>query len=210
MPLQPRSRSKAIDVYTPEYIKCPVEKGIFNNQTPASSAAGRTNTSVTLNPPSIPSASSSRTPSVMISFRGFNPSRRNTFETPMEEESVTVLEWIGFEPSTAVKIFLRYRDRADPEQNSRCLMDYVASHISDLWTQPYEDMEPKEAMARIGLCEQIQEAIVNPEFSNISWTASLYYWIKHTIETNYSTLLLRQKMLKDHAARLVARKREQA
>ncbi|KAL1855581.1 hypothetical protein Plec18167_004082 [Paecilomyces lecythidis] len=195
MALQPRSAFKATDLSTPEDIKRLERTGIFRNRKRAASTAGRPRMSLALNQPPIPSASSSSTPSVTFSFRGFYPNRSYISDIPTEQESVAALEWIGFEPSTAVKIFQRYKDRADPEQGPSCLMDYVSSHISDLWTQPYEDMEPKEAMARIGLCEQIQEAIADPQFSHMFRTASLYYWVKNTVEMNYATLLSRQRLL---------------
>ncbi|GFF65548.1 hypothetical protein IFM47457_01076 [Aspergillus lentulus] len=122
---------------------------------------------------------------------------------PIEEESAAVLEYLGFEPSTASQIFQRYANRPDPDQCPDHLLDYAWAHIAVLKTDSYGDLDIQEAMARVGLTPQIQSAIADPAFSDMLWTRDLHFWVKDTIGTNYATLRSRQELLKRHAQGLV-------
>jgi hypothetical protein len=127
-------------------------------------------------------------------------------DIPIEEESAAVLEYIGFEKSTASEIFERYAGRPDPDQCPDDLLDYACAQISLLKTKSYRDMDMQEAMARVGLTQQIQTAIADPAFSDILWTRDLHFWVKDTLETNYATLFRRQELLKRPARYRIAHK----
>lgn len=117
----------------------------------------------------------------------------------MEEESIEVLEYVGFVPSAARLIYERYINRPDPDRNPDDLMQYVFGHIGSLKSRRYDNMSCKEALRQIGLNLQIQEAITDPRFSRIFGTETLHYWAKDTIQTNYAALFSRQRLLSSHA-----------
>lgn len=110
-----------------------------------------------------------------------------------------MLEYLGFETSTANQIFERYSGRPDPDQCPDDLLDYAHGHIGILRTDRYREMDIHEAMAQVGLTQQIQSAIADPTFSDILWTRDLHFWVKDTIDTNYATLYSMQRLLKRHA-----------
>ncbi|RHZ72928.1 hypothetical protein CDV55_106144 [Aspergillus turcosus] len=128
-------------------------------------------------------------------------------DIPIEEESAAVLEYLGFETSTAREIFQRYANRPDPDHCPDDLLDYACGHIAVLKTASYIDMDIQEVMTRVGLTPQIQSAIADPAFSDILWTRDLHFWVKDTIQTNYAALRSRQEFLKRGAPQSHARHR---
>ena len=126
---------------------------------------------------------------------------------PLEEESVAVLEYLGFETSTAKEIFERYATRPEPNQCPDELIDYAHSHILTLCHKRYREMDVQEATKRIGLKPQIRLAIAELESSNIIWTRDLDSWVKDIIDTNYVILCKRQD-LKRYAAHMIEDKKK--
>lgn len=178
------------------------EDGIFLPPAPGSHP-GKRQVSVSLYP--IPGVSSSSSSSASVRTSKFG---QNTVCTdfPIEEESAAVLEYLGFETSTANQIFERYAHRHDPENCPDDLMGYACGQIAALRTSRYQGLDVKEAMSQVGLQQQVQSAIADPEFSDILWTRDLHYWVKDTIEINYATLRSRQELFKRHAGRRIADK----
>ncbi|CAG8888722.1 unnamed protein product [Penicillium egyptiacum] len=99
----------------------------------------------------------------------------------MAEESVEVLEYIGFIPDVARLIYDRYCNRPSPAQNPDDLMAYVSGHLASLNLRQYDHMGHQEALAHVGLT--------------------------HTVETNYAALLSQQQLLQSHANQRMAHKR---
>lgn len=127
----------------------------------------------------------------------------------MAEESVEVLEYIGFVPDAARLIYDRYCGRPSPSENPDDLMAYVIAHLTSLSRRQYDTMSRQEALADVGLTHQIQEAITDPSFSEIFGTQTLSYWAQDTVEINYAALLRQQKLLKSHANKRMAHKKKQ-
>lgn len=194
-------------VFTLEEIKCLEEDSIFHPQEPSDPTGTRKVSAGTLNQLSL-SRISSLFPSgsVSVQTHNFDTNLTYTCDIPISEEGVVVLVYIGFTEATATAIYERYANRPDPGQNSGSLVDHVAEHISILKTREYEDMDAREAITRIGLNQQIQDALTDPYFADIFGTASLHYWVKDTLQANYAALLSRQKLLKDHARRRLAQR----
>jgi hypothetical protein len=203
MSIQPPDR----EVFTAEEIQCLEEANIFLPQHPDPHARGKRKVSATLvsSPSTISSSSSSSSSSASVRMWNFQPSIIST-DIPIEEESAAVLEYLGFETSTASQVFERYANRPDPDQCPDDLLDYAYGQIAVLRTGPYRDMDIQEAMTQVGLTQQIQSAIADPAFSDILWTRDLHFWVKDTIQTNYATLRSRQELLKRHAGRRIAHK----
>lgn len=80
----------------------------------------------------------------------------------MAEESVEVLEYIGFIPDVARLVYDRYCNRPSPTQNPDDLMAYVSGHLASLSLRQYDNMGH-------------QEAITDPRFSHIFGTQTLAY-----------------------------------
>lgn len=137
------------------------------------------------------------------SIRTWNFESTILAEIPLEEESAAVLEYLGFQPQTAKEIFDRYAGRPYPTQCPDSLLDYAHGQIAILRSDRYREMDIQEAMARVGLTEQIRSAIADPTFSDILWTEDLHFWVRDTLDTNYATLLSSQDILERHAGRRI-------
>ncbi|KAJ9370928.1 hypothetical protein DTO282E5_4457 [Paecilomyces variotii] len=180
-------------VFTQEQIRCLEEDGILLPQAQPH-ISGKRKVSSAFSPPRSASGSSAS-----VKIWGFRPDVIQTFDIPMEEESIEVLEYVGFVPSAARLIYERYIDRPDPDRNPDDLMQYVFGHIGSLKSRRYDNMSHREALRQIGLNLQIQEAITDPRFSHIFGTETLHYWAKDTVQTNYAALFSRQRLLRRHA-----------
>lgn len=51
----------------------------------------------------------------------------------------------------------------------------------------------------IGLDEYTQDAILNPQYKSLRETRSLYYWVRNTLLTNFTSLLRLKEKLKQAA-----------
>ncbi|KAL4785280.1 hypothetical protein BJX76DRAFT_325131 [Aspergillus varians] len=145
------------------------------------------------------SVSSSSSSSASVTTNGFQPDVIQTFDIPMAEESVEVLECVGFVADTARFLYNRYLNRPSPDQNPDDLMAYVFGHVALLKSPQYDDMNHRDALRQIGFTVEIQEAITDPRFSQVFGTQSLHHWARDTVETNYAALLGRQRILKSYA-----------
>lgn len=195
-------------VFTQEQIRCLEEDAIFlpqpQSQTPH--ASGKRTVSAVFSPPR--SVSSSSSSSASVRTRGFQPNVIQTFDIPMAEESVEVLELIGFVADAARLIYDRYLNRPSPDQNPDDLMAYVSGHIASLKSSRYDNVSHREALRQIGLNLQIQEAITDPRFSHVFGTQTLHYWAEDTVGTNYAALLGRQSLLRSYADQRMTQKKK--
>ncbi|KAJ5173710.1 uncharacterized protein N7500_001641 [Penicillium coprophilum] len=193
-------------VLTPAQIRCLEEAKIFLSEPHPQVSTIRKVSAAFRAPKPSSSPSSSSTASASMSFQGYNPDVIHTFDIPIAIESREVLEYIGFVPEVSRVIYDRYRKRPDSEQNPDDLIAYVSGHLSALKLSQYDNMSPKDALRDIGLNQEIQGAITDPEFSQIFGTESLFYWAKDTVEINYAALLSKQKVLESYANHLLAQK----
>lgn len=195
-------------VFTQEQIRCLEEDAIFlpqpQSQTPH--ASGKRKVSAAFSSPR--SVSSSSSSSASVKTRGFQPNVIQTFDIPMAEESVEVLEFIGFVVDVARLIYDSYLNRPNPAQNPDDLMAYVSGNIASLKSSRYDNMSHREALRQIGLNLQIQEAITDPRFSPVFGTQTPHYWAKNTVETNYAALLGRQRLLRSCANQRMTHKKK--
>lgn len=193
------------DVLTPEQIRCLEEDAIFPPQ--PQSQSGKRKVSAAFSMSRYVSSTSSAS-SVSVETEGFESNIMRTFDIPLVEESIEVLEFIGFSANTARVLYDRYLDRPDPHQNPDDLMAYVSSHLAYLNSPNDDTISPAEALQDAGLNLQIQQAITDPRFSSIFGTQSLYYWANDTVETNYGALLSRQTVLRNHANQRIEHKKK--
>ncbi|CAG7995905.1 unnamed protein product [Penicillium salamii] len=200
-------------VFTLEQIRCLEEAAILLPE-PQPNASGKRKVSAAFSAPrsvsssSTSSSSSSSSSSASVATHGFQPNVIRTFDIPLAEESVEVLEYVGFIPDVARLIYDRYYGRPSPSQNPDDLMAYVTAHLASLNRRQYDNMSHQEALADVGLTRQIQEAITDPRFSHIFGTQTLTYWAQDTVKVNYAALLRQQKLLQSHAIKRIAHKKK--
>ena len=120
---------------------------------------------------------------------------------PDVAESTEALEFIGFTPKVAHEIFQRYVSRPDPKQNPYDLLAYAYGHVGQLKSLRFRDLTTQEALTRVGLTTKQQEPFLDPKFSHILWTESLYFWVEDTLRTNYTALLRLKQRGKNQARR---------
>lgn len=155
---------------------------------------------------SLSNASGSSCASTSVHHKCFNSSTHYTLDLPESAVSVAALEFIGFTIETATEIFIRFASRPYPDQCPDELLDYARGHAQMLSKNPYRNYPPTQAMTRIGLSQQFQDAITDPHFSTIFGTETLLFWIQDTLRINYLTLEQLQRRLIDHANRSIAKR----
>jgi hypothetical protein len=161
-----------------------------------------------LTPPSTDSSSlssaSGSTASVRFhSFSSLSPEAK--FDFPQSVNSVATLEFIGFETQTALTIYNRWTHRSNPADNPNEIIDFAYGHINQLKSPQLAELSPTAAMQRVGINQQICNAIMNPRFTDIFLTDTLHFWVKDTMHINWSTLLSRKRQLKKGAATTMAK-----
>ena len=169
----------------------------------------RTVSGAYLSPPSsLSSTSLSSAGSSPVSLRlwRFTDPSPKYINLPLEEVSVSALEWIGFNNETAEKIISHYASRPDPDQNPDELLDYVYSHVRGKSQQ--QDRPAIETMASMGLRQDFQNALTDPRFESIQGTETLRFWIEDTLRINYLTMIVLQGRLKKTAELIKAGKKK--
>jgi len=109
----------------------------------------------------------------------------------IEADSARGVEFMGFNYDTAATIFNRY-DSRDPNDPFG-LIAYVEGHINQLnvevnYQSMMETLTPAQAMTRLGIRQDVQDAILDPQFDVLFKTESLHYWLMDTLKNNYWTL----------------------
>ncbi|KAH8429386.1 uncharacterized protein LDX57_007050 [Aspergillus melleus] len=122
---------------------------------------------------------------------------------PIRTDVKEVLEYIGFKPEAAEDISQRWRL---PPEGPWDPMDTAHHLVDELESPRYAGLKLRDAMSRVGLKDEVAAPILDPEFRDLLDTQGLCFWIKDTLDTNYETLLCRQKLLKRHANKVMAQK----
>lgn len=141
-------------------------------------------------------------PGLTISYHG-EPSDRRIDRFPTDCDSVEGLEFIGLEKTAAQALVARFEDRYDPNNNPSSLMDFVVAHpISRLREEEFMNMDPREAMKAVGVCQWLRDAITAPNYRDVCNTETLYHWVASSLQGNYGVMVSAQDRLKRHAIRL--------
>jgi hypothetical protein len=193
---------------TVEDIRTLEEDSVFIGST---NRGKRTVSGTSLSPPdsqfsgdlSIPSSNTSNS----IHYKSFNSSTDFALDLPETVLSAATLEFIGFTPQTATLIFERFTSRPDPAINPDSLLDYAYGHILRLSTSPFQEYSPGHAMTLLGLSQDFQDRITDPEFADMLGTDTLLFWIQDTLRIGFLTVEQLQRRLKVHASRKLAKKK---
>ncbi|KAJ5713109.1 uncharacterized protein N7483_010290 [Penicillium malachiteum] len=81
------------------------------------------------------------------------------------------------------------------------LLEFAEAHIHTIQGYLQRGLSPGEAMSAIGMSEQIQSVLVDPEFEGIRQTEEIQFWLKLAVRTNYEIIRWNRRILKSHAKR---------
>ncbi|KAL8828739.1 MAG: hypothetical protein Q9191_002411, partial [Dirinaria sp. TL-2023a] len=171
-------------------------------------AGGKRKVSAALlsSPPSS-GASSTTSSSASSAFVRYHPATvwGAKFDLPTDINSAAAVEFCGFNASTAQSIYTRWHGRPDKENNPDELIDYMKADC--LGAGHYNQMPPAEALARMGLSEHVQRAILDEAHTQVRLTDTTTYWARDTLEVNWETLERLMQNLKAAATRSRASKK---
>jgi hypothetical protein len=176
-----------------------VEKLIHPHPSPGK----RKVSSAFLSPPPSSSFGSSTSPSssASVRFKSWSSSDSSTIDIPVTSSSAEAVEFLGFTLQSADTIFSDWSKRPDPDQCPDSPLDYALGHLGILKTPSFSALDPREAMTKIGLSIELQDIMMNPEYSDILYTRDLHFWLADTLTLRFSALeniLLRMKETATH------------
>jgi hypothetical protein len=127
-----------------------------------------------------------------ISFR---PSTQvpSNIDLPDTANSISGLEFIGFDHKTATHIFNTYNGYKEPfssvEASNYDFFSFIHGHIIHINSARFDILSDREKMTKLGIRKEVQDAILDERFMNVFGTQTLQFWIEDTIRVNYTTLL---------------------
>jgi hypothetical protein len=86
---------------------------------------------------------------------------------------------------------------------------YALSNLGRLNFPPLADLPATQAMAGLGIADELQAALTNPRFTQIFLSETLQYWLRDTMKLRYGTLNMLLESLKSSAVRIIAKRKEQ-
>jgi hypothetical protein len=106
-------------------------------------------------------------------------------EVPESLYSKEAFEWIGFNPSTAKKLFQNWsamvREKDLEEEVKGMLHGYVCD-------RSYQSEDPWVNMEEVGISKKLQTAIMDPDFEDVHATRDLQAWIWESLLDNLLVL----------------------
>lgn len=154
---------------------------------------------------SVTSTSSSGSSSASLRIHGFGRPKTGTIDLPVFEESPDMLEFIGFTQETSNAIYSNFLARPDPTNDPYDLLQYSFDFVRS--KDPQEQHEDREILARMGINNKIQEALLDEDFAEIRATATLRFWLLDTLQVNYDMMCSFRRNLKLKARISKAKKR---
>jgi hypothetical protein len=155
-------------------------------------------------PPNSASASSTSSCSTSVRLRSFNPSTKASLDLPTDIEGVAALEHLGFTRKVAEDVFERYAKRPNPQQNPDGIPEYAFGELNRLKAQPsLQDIPPRQVMNTLGISNELQDALLNPRFTQLFESQTLLYWLKDSMRMRFKTLEQLLERLKSHASRTI-------
>ncbi|MCJ1483718.1 hypothetical protein MMC06_003886 [Schaereria dolodes] len=140
--------------------------------------------------------SSSRSSSGTISSADFTASNyhelKDEVEIPVVLESRETLVFIGLHPDTASQLFTTW-ERLEVEDDpnfSISLIDLACEHVENC---PVDDAETaaddwRSCLEALSVNERLTEAIMDPDFEELRYTAPCKFWVQDTFRVAYEGL----------------------
>lgn len=131
----------------------------------------------------------------------------DSFEIPAVLESLETYIYVGFDDATAKKlwaIYSNYVANADPDDTEGEFIDFARWQVENvMFSDPTSEGDDWVGyMNAIGVSQELQEAIMLPEFSDIRYTASCEFWLLDTIMMRYGSLESLDDRLREKPIRL--------
>ncbi|KAH0291765.1 hypothetical protein M436DRAFT_80911 [Aureobasidium namibiae CBS 147.97] len=127
---------------------------------------------------------------------GFHPSGQSLFDLALQTtaNSIFGLVSISFAPRIARHIFQMYSRYKDPSCSSSEATNYdffsfIHGHIIHVNCWTFSRLSDAEKMAKLGIREEVSDAILDEKLKGVFGMQSLEYWIEDTLRINYATLL---------------------
>jgi len=189
----------------PEEIYILQEKGIIGVEILGKRKVSAALLSLPSSLPNSASASSTSSRSTLIRLRSFDPSSTKvSLDLPTDIESVAALEHLGFTRKVARDVFERYTKRPNPQQNPDSILEYAFGELNRLKAQPsLQDIPPRQVMNTLGISNELQDALLNPRFTQLFESQTLLYWLKDSMRMRFKTLEQLLERLKSHASRTI-------
>jgi hypothetical protein len=131
-------------------------------------------------------------PPVTISYHPTNHSL-SPLNLPSTINSISGLEFIGFDHKTATHIYKSYDRYKEPfsstEATNYDFFSFIHGHIIHINSSKFDGLEDVEKMTKLGIRKEIIAAILDERFWDMFGTQGLGYWIEETVKVNYATLL---------------------
>jgi hypothetical protein len=140
--------------------------------------------------PSQPS-SSETPPSTIISYHpsAYSPPL-NLLSTP---NSIPGLEFVGFDHKTATHIFKTYDRYKEPfssiEASNYDFFSFIHGHTIHINSSTFSGLSDAGKMTKLGIRQEIVDAILDERFRGVFGTQTLEYWIEETMKVRYASLL---------------------
>ncbi|THZ62651.1 hypothetical protein D6C86_03583 [Aureobasidium pullulans] len=129
-----------------------------------------------------------------------------SLDLPEIANSTEGLEFIGFDPKFAAHIFRTYDKYKAVESDPDEFFTFVHGHIIQITSAAFSGPSERSSMTKIGICQEVQDAILDPAFVDIYNTETLLFWIEDTLRANYSNLRLLLGRLHDQGNIELAKK----
>jgi hypothetical protein len=128
-------------------------------------------------------------------FISFQPSTQvpSNIDLPDTANSISGLEFIGFDHKTATHILSTYDKYKEPfsstEASNYDFFSFIHGHIIHINSAKFDLLSEHEKMTKLGIKKEVQDTILDERFRNVFGTQTLQFWIEDTIRVNYTTLL---------------------
>lgn len=153
-----------------------------------------------LSPPDSAYSSGASSKSGSVRFQSFSSSSSDlTLDLPETANSIEGLEFIGFDHKTATHVFRTYDKYKSIESDDDDFFSFVHGHIIMINSSKFAGSSERESMTNLGIRQAVQDAILDPNFTQVYNTETLEFWIEDTLKVNYATLLRLLGRLQDQA-----------
>ncbi|KAF7921072.1 uncharacterized protein EAE97_011340 [Botrytis byssoidea] len=107
-------------------------------------------------------------------------------------ESEETIEWLGWNPTKAAEIWNRWKEIQETEQDQGTIfeVEFLQCALGHIPGRSFEDgsSDWEEHMRSWGISDELSDAIMDADFTDIRCTESAQHWVTDTIEIRYLSL----------------------
>ncbi|TGO69032.1 hypothetical protein BOTNAR_0016g00270 [Botryotinia narcissicola] len=107
-------------------------------------------------------------------------------------ESEETIEWLGWNPTKAAEIWNRWKEIQETEQDQGTIfeVEFLQCALGHVYGRSFEDSSSdwEEHMRSWGISDELIDAIMDADFTDIRCTESAQHWVTDTIEIRYLSL----------------------